>query len=183
MLDFVKKPLYLNTIGMLMIVSFIAAVAENGAIGKGNQLPWSLPEDLKFFKSVTLGKPVIMGRKTFDSLGRPLTGRLNIVLSRKGADLPDGVKHFTEINEALAFLEKEQVKEAVIIGGGEIFNAALQLASRLYLTRVHTEIADADAFFPAIDHTHWKLVWEEKHGIDVKHQYPYTFQQYERIEL
>jgi dihydrofolate reductase len=158
-------------------------VAENGAIGRGNQLPWSLPEDLKFFKSVTLGKPVIMGRKTYESLGRPLTGRLNIVLTRKGTDLPDGVKSFSEINDALSYLEQEQVKEAVIIGGGEIFKSAMELANRMYITRVHTEIEDADAHFPAIDHTHWKLVWEEKHGADVKHHFPYTFQQYERIDL
>ncbi len=167
-----------------MIVSFIVAVSDNNAIGINNTLPWHLPEDLKFFKRTTIGKPVIMGRKTFESLGRPLPGRLNIVLSQqKHMDLPDGVLHYGDIRMALDRMKQESADEGFIIGGGKIFETTMHLADRLYITRVHTSIADADAFFPDIDHTHWKLVWEEHHGADDKHKYSYTFQRLERIDL
>ena len=167
-----------------MILSFIVAASENNAIGRNNNLPWSLPEDLKFFKMTTMGKPVVMGRKTFEALGRPLPGRLNIVLSQnKDIHLPNSVLLFDNFNEALKHLESIGVDEAFIIGGGAIFELLLPVANRLYMTRVHTTIPDADTFFPNIDHTHWKLVWEEKHEADAKHLYPFTFQQHERIEL
>ncbi len=167
-----------------MIVSFIVAVSENNAIGRDNNLPWSLPDDLKFFKHTTLGKPVVMGRKTYEALGKPLPGRLNIVLSHsKDLQLPEGVLLYNDVNDAIKQLEADAVDEAFIIGGGIIFEHAMPLADRLYITKVHTEIPDADAFFPVIDHTHWKLTWEENHGTDEKHAYPFTFQQFERIEL
>lgn len=167
-----------------MILSFIVAASENNAIGRHNNLPWTLPEDLKFFKFTTMGKPVVMGRKTFETLGKPLPGRVNIVLShKKDLVLPNGVLLFDRLDAALKQLEEDGVEEAFIIGGGVIFEQALPLANRLYMTRVHTTIPDADTFFPDIDHTHWKLVWEEEHKADAKHAYPFTFQQYERIEL
>jgi dihydrofolate reductase len=167
-----------------MILSFIVAVSENNAIGRDNNLPWNLPEDLKFFKRTTMGKPVVMGRKTYEALGRPLPGRQNIVLSRqKDLALPEGVLLFDNVQDSVAWLEKGDFEEVFIIGGGIIFEQALPIAERLYITRVHTTIPDADAFFPDIDHTHWKLTWEEPHNADEKHAYAFTFQQFERIEL
>lgn len=167
-----------------MIVSFIAAVSENNAIGRQGGLPWNLPEDLKFFKQKTVGKPVIMGRKTYESLGRPLPGRVNIVLSGDNSYvLPHGVLKFNDIQSAIDWLQGEATEEAFIIGGGVIFAASMHLADRMYITRIHTIIADADAFFPEIDHTHWRLVWEEKHMADARHAFAFSFQQFERIEM
>ena len=167
-----------------MILSFIVAVSENNAIGRHNTLPWYLPEDLKFFKRTTMGKPVIMGRKTFESLGRALPGRLNIVLSgNKDLVLPEGVLLYNDINAAIERLKSEPSEECFIIGGGKVFETTMPMVDRMYITRVHCNVPDADAFFPNIDHTHWKLTWEEKHNADEQHQYAYDFQQYERIEM
>lgn len=167
-----------------MTLSFIVAASDNNAIGVKNELPWRLPEDLKFFKRTTLGKPVIMGRKTYESLGKPLPGRLNIVLSQTGnIELPEGVLLFDSLAEAIERVEDEDVEEAFIIGGGKIFDLSMPYVDRMYITRVHATIDNADAFFPKIDHSHWKMVWEEKHTKDEKHQYDYAFQQYERVEL
>jgi dihydrofolate reductase len=167
-----------------MILSFIVAVSDNNAIGKNNQLPWHLPADLKFFKKTTLGKPVIMGRKTYESLGRPLPGRLNMILtSRQDLAVPEGVLLYDNINAAIERLQNEHTEEGFIIGGGKVFETTLPLVDRMYITRVHTNIADADAFFPSIDHTHWKIVWEEKHSADSQHKYDFSFQQYERVEM
>lgn len=167
-----------------MILSLIVAASENNAIGINNTLPWHLPEDLKFFKRTTIGKPVIMGRKTFESIAQPLPGRLNIVLSgNRNFPVPDRVLLYSDVNEAIDRLQKEQTEEAFIVGGGKVFEATMPLIDRMYITRVHTKIANADAFFPDIDHTHWKLVWEEKHKADDKHKYDYTFQKYERVEM
>lgn len=167
-----------------MILSAIVAMSENNAIGKDNQLPWHLPDDLKFFKKTTLGKPVLMGRKTYESLGKPLPGRLNIVIShQKDLNLPEGVLLFNDINEGIAQLELDNQEEGFIIGGGKIFEETLKDIDRMYITKVHTNIKDATAFFPTIDHSHWKLVWEEKHHADEKHKYDFTFQQLERINL
>lgn len=167
-----------------MIVSFIVAVSENNAIGKDNILPWHLPEDLKFFKRTTMGKPVMMGRKTFESLGKPLPGRLNIVVTtNKDFSVPEGVLLYNNLEEAVERLQQEPVEEGFIIGGGQIFAETMEAADRMYITRVACTIDDANAFFPDIDHTHWKLTWEEPHHTDEKHKYDYTFQQYDRIEL
>jgi dihydrofolate reductase len=167
-----------------MILSAIVAIAENNAIGKDNKLPWHLPEDLKFFKRTTMGKPVLMGRKTFESLGKPLPGRLNVVLTtRKEFAAPEGVLVFNNLAEGIAAMERDDPDEAFIIGGGEIFREAMAEIDRIYMTRVKTTIEDADAFFPEIDHSHWKLVWEEAHEKDEKHAYDFTFQQLERISL
>ena len=168
-----------------MIISFIVAVSENNAIGIKNTLPWHLPEDLKFFKRTTLGKPVIMGRKTFESLGRPLPGTIEYLCFRGNKDLvlPEGVLLCDDINGAIERLQKENAEEGFIIGGGKVFETTMSLVDRMYITRVHANIPDADAFFPEIDHTHWKLVWEEKHKADDKHKYDFDFQQFERIEM
>ncbi len=167
-----------------MILSFIVAVSDNNAIGKHNKLPWHLPEDLKFFKRTTMGKPMIMGRKTFESLGKHLPGRLNIVLSgNPHLNLPEGVLLFSDLGKAMERMQQEKVDEGFIIGGGQIFEAAMPFADRMYITRVHTTIEGADAFFPAIDHTHWKLTSKEVHHVDDYHKYPFAFEQYDRIEM
>jgi dihydrofolate reductase len=167
-----------------MIISAIVALAENNAIGKNNQLPWHLPDDLRFFKRTTMGKPVLMGRKTFDSMGKALTGRLNIVVSHQpDLKLPDGVLLYNDLDKAIERLEGEDNEEVFIIGGGKIFEETLDQTDRLYVTKVHTAIEEATAFFPEIDHSHWKLVWEERHEADERHKYAFTFQQLERINL
>jgi dihydrofolate reductase len=166
-----------------MTLSAIVAVSDNNAIGRDNTLPWHLPEDLKFFKRTTLGKPMLMGRKTFESLGGVLKNRLHIVVShQKDLQLPEGVLLFHDIQQGISRMEDENTDEAFIIGGGVIFDKTMQLIDRLYITRVHTTISDAHTFFPHIDHAHWKLVWEEKHTADQKHAFDYTFQHYERIK-
>ena len=167
-----------------MILSFIVAVSDNNAIGRHNALPWHLPEDLKFFKRTTMGKPVVMGRKTFESLGRALPGRVNIVISgNKDLVLPEGVIRCDHIDAAIERLQQENAEEGFIIGGGQIFAKTMDIVERMYITRVHTTVADADAFFPDIDHTHWKMVSEERHHVDDNHQYSFAFQRYERVEL
>lgn len=167
-----------------MIISLIVAAAKDNAIGRGNALPWNLPKDLKFFKATTLGKPIIMGRKTFEALGKPLPGRLHIVISANGdLNVPEGVLVYTDINTAIAKLEQDQIEECFIIGGGKIFEQTMPLIDRMYITRIDATIPDADTFFPVIDHTHWKLVWEEKHTKDEKHSFDFTFQHFERIEM
>lgn len=166
-----------------MILSLIVALAENNAIGIRGELPWHLPEDLKFFKRTTIGKPVFMGRKTYESLGRPLPGRLNIVLSsQKDFALPEGVLLYHDIPKAIDRLQKEHNEEAFIIGGGKVFEDTLPYVQRMYLTRVHTSIPDADAFFPVIDLSQWKKVWHEDHAADEKHKYGFTFEQWERVK-
>lgn len=166
-----------------MILSAIVAIADNFAIGKGNDLPWHLPEDLKFFKRTTLGKPVLMGRKTFDSLGRPLKGRLNIVLSsQESLELPEGVLLCHDLTNAIEQLKAEATEEAFVIGGGRVYEQSLDMLDRLYITRVHTTIEDAEVFFPQFDTEAWELVWEEAHQADEKHQYDYTFQQWNKIK-
>jgi len=167
-----------------MILSAIVAVARNHAIGKDNQLPLHLPDDLKFFKRTTMGKPVLMGRKTFESVGKALPGRLNIVVShQEDLNVPEGVLLYNNLDEALARMEQEPVDEAFVIGGGQLFEATMNNIDRLYVTKVDTDIPDASAFFPDIDHTHWKIVWEEHHAADDKHAFPFTFQKLERINL
>jgi len=128
----------------------IAAVARDGAIGKGGELPWRLPEDLKRFKAITTGHAVIMGRKTFASIGRALPNRRNIVISRSTPDLPLGVELAASLDQALS-LARATDSEPMIIGGGEIYAAALPFATRLEITLVDVDVPGADAFFPPID--------------------------------
>ena len=142
----------------MAITSLIVAVADNGVIGSNNQLPWRISADLKYFKQVTLGKPIIMGRLTYESIGKPLPGRTNIVMTRDTAWQADGVERASDLNEALAIAKKiaveSELEEVMIIGGATIYREALSQADRLYLTRVHTQV-DGDAFFPALDLNEW----------------------------
>lgn len=163
-----------------LTLSLIAALDERFAIGKGGDLPWRLPDDLKFFKRTTMGKPMLMGRKTFESLRGILPGRLHIVVSSQALSLPEGVLQFSNLEKAMERMRSEGADEGFIIGGGEVFRQTLERADRLYLTRVHTVVEGADAFFPEVDFTRWKLAWEEAHAADEKHAFAFTFQQWER---
>lgn len=134
----------------------IVAVADNGAIGVRGDMPWHISEDLKYFKRTTMGCPVIMGRTTFESLGRPLPGRKNIVLSRSGRTFPEGVVCVHSAQEAFREAEETSAGRCFIIGGANVYAQLLDCADRLYLTRVHTVVEDADAFFPAVDAGTWR---------------------------
>jgi len=163
-----------------LTLSFIVALAEDRAIGRSGDLPWRLPDDLKFFKRTTLGKPMLMGRKTWESLGGLLPKRLHIVVSSRPMELPEGVLHYTDLQKAIARMKEEATDECFVIGGGEVFKQLLPQADRLYLTQVHTTIPDADAFFPELDYSQWQLAWEEDHPADEKHPFSFTFQRWER---
>lgn len=147
-------------------LALIAALAANRVIGLDNRMPWHLPADLKHFKSLTLGKPIIMGRKTWDSLGRPLPGRLNLVVSRQAGLQLAGAEVFADLATALAradqWASEQGVDELMLIGGGQLYEQALPLAKRLYLTRIDAE-PDGDAFFPLFDAGSWQLVQREAH--------------------
>jgi dihydrofolate reductase len=164
-------------------LAIIVAAAENGVIGRNNALPWHLSEDLKYFKRVTMGKPIVMGRKTFESIGRPLPGRTNIVITRNAAYSAEGVKVVGTLEEALGLAEDialiDGVDEAVVIGGAEIYATAIPMAARLYLTEVHAQV-EGDAFLPAIDWTQWKEVGRQRHPALDPNPFDYSFVVYER---
>ncbi|HYL70402.1 MAG TPA: type 3 dihydrofolate reductase [Candidatus Dormibacteraeota bacterium] len=159
------------------LISLIVAMAQNGVIGRGNALPWRLPEDLKRFREYTLGKPILMGRKTFESIGRPLPGRLNLVLTRDPHWHGEGVTAVHSVEEALQ--RTRDSEELVAIGGAEIYRLLLPLARRIYLTHVHADVA-GDAFFPAFDPAQWDDVDYRVHPADERHAYPVTFVTLER---
>ena len=156
-----------------MIVSIIAAIAENNAIGKDNKLLWNLPTDLKHFKTITSGHTVIMGRKTFDSMGKPLPNRRNIVVTRQEDLLIIGAEVTNTIEHALALCAHEE--EVFIIGGAQIYTQALSLTDRIYLTIVH-ENYDADTFFPELDRSKWTVASSESHLPDEKNEVAFTFE-------
>ena len=169
-----------------MILSCIAAVAENGVIGKDNELPWRLSADLKRFKKLTVGHVIIMGRNTFESIGRPLPKRVSIVITRNAEYEAPGAVVVHSVEEAIEQARRtEQATagepEAFVIGGEAIFQEALPLCSRLYLTRVHTE-APGNVRFPELDWPKWRAVDEESQPADEKNEHPTTFVVYERIE-
>jgi len=164
-----------------MIIQMVVAADENNVIGKDNQLPWHLPKDLKFFKKMTLNAPVIMGRKTFESMGRPLPKRLNIVLTKQGENLPKTVMKCKTLQEALSFCEEEEEEKVSIIGGGQIFEMALPFVNHIYLTRVHTKIACGTIFFPPLDENIWECTWEEFHKKDEHNPYDFTFEKWQKV--
>ncbi len=161
------------------MISLIVAASTNNAIGKNNQLLWNLPNDMKFFKNTTWGMPVIMGRKTFESLKKPLPGRFNYVVTRQANWTAEGVTVATDIADAIKKTAETNCKEIFIIGGGEIFKQSIGLADKIYLTRVHADL-DGDTFFPVIDETQWQLTSNEDFAADLKHVYSYSFQIWER---
>ena len=160
-----------------MIISLIVAAASNNAIGKDGQLPWHLPEDMKHFKNITWGMPVIMGRKTFESLGKPLPGRKNIIVTRQPGWKQKGTVGVKTIEDALFLAKETDAKEAMVIGGGEIYKSLFDKAKRIYMTRVEAE-PEADTFFPELDTKEWKLVAQEYHSKDEKHLYDFTYETY-----
>lgn len=163
-----------------MILSLVVAAAENNAIGKDNQLLWCLPNDMKFFKNVTWGLPVIMGRKTYESLGKPLAGRTNIVITHKKDWQPEGVIVVNSLDAAVAAAGETDAKEAAIIGGGEIYKQSIDRADKIFITRVHT-IIEGDTYFPAINEKNWKLISNQDLPADEKHAYSYSFQVWGRM--
>lgn len=163
-----------------MIISAIVAVSKDGVIGRDNQIPWYLPEDLKYFKKVTLGHPVIMGRKSFVSIGRPLPKRTNIIVTRDPFYIVSGCIVVNTLEEALEWALKEGEDEIFIIGGGEIFEQSISYWDKLYLTEVDLFVPDGDVFFPEINPDEWALLSEEHHDADEKNEYAYTFKVFER---
>ena len=159
------------------MISIIVAVSTNNVIGRQGELPWRLSDDLKHFKAVTMGKPIIMGRKTWESIGRPLPGRQNIVITRQPGFQAEGCDVAMSIEEGI--VAAGDVEEVMVIGGSQVYDLALPVAERLYLTRVHAEI-EGDAFFPEIDETEWQLISDESHDPDENNEYPYSFRTYER---
>ena len=162
-----------------MIVSAIVAVARNGVIGDGDDIPWRLSSDLKYFKRVTTGHPIVMGRKTFDTLGRPLPNRTNIVLTRNPFFIATGTSVAHTLDEALTLAADTGATEAFIIGGGQIYDKALDYCDRVYLTEVATE-ADGSVTFPPLDPATWKEVSREAYPADDRNEYDYAFVVYER---
>ena len=156
----------------------IAALDRRHAIGRGNTLPWRLPDDLKRFKALTLGKPVLMGRKTAESLGRALPGRRNLVLTRQGVVPFEGMEAVDSIAAAEAIARADGAEELCVIGGGEIYALTLPRATRLHLTHVDTVVDDADAFFPAFDADRWRSVLREPHPADARHANAFEFVDY-----
>ena len=165
-----------------MIITLVAAASENNVIGLQNKLVWSLPNDTRFFKNTTWGMPVIMGRKTFESLeNKPLNGRFNIVITNHPESLqPLGtIKTAGSLQEAIQIAGTTDAKETFIVGGGKVYAESLPIANKIVLTRVHAHV-EGDAFFPAFSEKEWKLFSNIDFPADDKHQYAYSFQVWER---
>ena len=163
-----------------MITSLVVAASTNNVIGKDNKLLWSLPNDMKFFKNTTWGMPVVMGRKTFESLGKALNGRTNIVITRQTDFAAEGVKVVSSMEDAMIAAADADAKEIYVIGGGEIYKQALPIAHRVYITRVHT-VVDGDTFFPELPTIDWMLLSRLDFKADAKHAFDYSFEVWERI--
>jgi len=159
-------------------LSLIAALDCNYAIGRDRTMPWHLPSDLKRFKQLTLGKPVLMGRKTALAIGRPLPGRRNLVLTHSESAPFAGLEVVASLNAAIAAVGES---ELCVIGGGEVYALALPHATQMHLTLVGAEVQGADAFFPAFDHSAWREVAREHHPADAHHEYTFDFVDYEKI--
>ena len=165
-----------------MLLSAIWAQDERGAIGSANGLPWYLPADLAYFKRTTRGHPVVMGRRTFESIGQPLPLRLNIVVTTKPPFHAEGVQVCNSLDAAIAKAEASETDEAFIIGGGQLYAAALSRCQKIYCTRIHTTATQADTFAPHIALNEWTLVSSETHEAEGKNEYSYTFEVYLRTQ-
>ncbi|MFN2458511.1 MAG: dihydrofolate reductase [Chitinophagaceae bacterium] len=164
------------------IISILVAAGENNVIGRNNKLPWYLPKDLKYFKNVTWAMPILMGRKTFESIGKPLPGRKNIVLSRDINWKQEGVESAQTLKQAIAIAQQADAKEIFVIGGAEIFRSAFPATKRVYLTRLHHEF-EGDAYFPALKDEEWQLTKNRFCTPDEKNKYSYSFQVWERKSI
>ena len=160
-----------------MLISLIVAMDEAGVIGRDNALPWRLPEDLKRFKALTMGKPILMGRKTFESIGRPLPGRENLVLTRSPGWHREGVITVHSVDEAI--VSAGDAAELIVIGGEEVFKAALPIAQCIYLTEVHAQVA-GDTTFPPFDRSQWREIQRSARPADERHAFAMTFLTLER---
>jgi dihydrofolate reductase len=162
-------------------ISLIVAMAENGVIGRAQQLPWHLPDDLKRFKALTLGKPILMGRRTYESIGRALPGRRNLVMSRSGfAPAETTLEGVASLREALE--RCADASELCVIGGAEVFRQALPLATHLHLTRVHAQL-EGDVRFPEFDQGDWRQLACVAHAADERHAWPMSFVDFERLAV
>lgn len=165
-----------------MIVSLIAAASTNNVIGVNNELPWHLPNDMLFFKNTTWGMPVIMGRKTYESMdSKPLKGRINLVITSKSDYKADGIVVVNSFSDAMFVVKDADCNEVFIIGGGELFKETIGKADRIYLTRVHAMI-DGDVFFPEIDTKSWKQTSKKDLMADEKHSFNYSFELWEKVK-
>ena len=153
-------------------ISLVVAVADNGVIGRGGALPWRLPDDMRHFKAVTMGKPVLMGRRTFESIGRPLPGRRNLLLSRGGAADADGIERVQTVQEACKLVG--DATELCVIGGAQVYVATLPYAKRIYLTQVHAAVT-GDTYFPMHELSAWREVERVEHPADERHAYAMSF--------
>ena len=163
------------------MIALIVAADENNAIGFQNKMLWHLPNDLKFFKNKTWGMPIIMGRKTMESLGKPLPGRHNVVISSQKDLSLNGATVVHDLNEAFTEAETANVKEIMVIGGGEIYKQAIEFADIIYLTRVHATVGEADTYFPVIDSALFELDSNVDFYKDEKHLFDYSFQTWKSV--
>ena len=165
-----------------MTISLIVAHSKNRAIGIDNQIPWYLPADLKYFKKTTLGHHILMGRKSYLSIGKPLPGRTNLVLTRNPFFTANGIIVIHTIKEGIEFAKATGEKELFIIGGGEIYRQSLMLADRLYITEVDLEI-EGDTFFPELNPKEWKLISEDSHEANEKNKWNFNFKIYDKKQF
>jgi dihydrofolate reductase len=166
-----------------MDISIVVAVSKNFAIGAGNQLPWHLPADLKYFKNLTSGFPIIMGSNTYLSIGKPLPNRTNIVITSQQNPSwnQEGIILVNSIEAAIEKAKSLNVTDAYIIGGASIYQQSINLCSKIFITKIDLEIEKADAFFPSLNENEWQLISEEKHKADEKNKWDYSFEVFERI--
>lgn len=162
------------------MISLLYAMDRNRLIGKNNQLPWHLPQDLAYFKRVTMGHTIVMGRKTFDSIGKPLPGRENIIITRDKHFTSNGCKIIHSIDELLELSRNKMDEEIFVIGGAEIFKEILPYSDRLYVTNIYHEF-EGDTYFPSIDENEWKMISKEPGIKDDKNPYDFDFAVYEKI--
>ncbi len=160
-----------------MIISLIVAMDAKGGIGRQNRLPWHLPDDLKRFKQLTMGHHLIMGRKTYESIGRPLKGRKMIVLSRRHQPNAGEIIFVPDMNAAIEICRKAGETEVFVVGGAEVFREALPFAQRIYLTKIMAEV-EADTFFPKWDESEWEIISQTEHPADDRHAFSFRFVDY-----
>jgi len=164
-----------------MKISIIVAATENNVIGNDNDLVCKLPDDMKFFKRITTGHHILMGRKNYESINRPLPNRENLILSRNPHYRVDGAHTFTDVESAVKFANNNDQEELMVIGGGNIYRQLLPETDKIYLTRIHTEIT-GDTYFPILDDEEWEITHSKFHEADDKHEYSFTYFTYERIK-
>ena len=162
-------------------IVLVAAMDRMRAIGRDNALPWHLPDDFRHFKALTMGKPILMGRKTAESLGRALPGRRNLVLTRSGRVPFEGMQAVASVDEAVGAADDDGSAQLCVIGGAEIYALTLPQAAVLHLTHVETVVEGADAFFPAFDASEWHVVSRERHAADARHAFAFAFVEYRRV--